>query len=69
MGNAQLAVSALTEKDTSGDEETKEEGVEDNGTRPSKRQRFLLQLKKKYTSARMIEINYLGDGHPKHKLR
>ena len=49
MGNVQLAVATLTtNKDASGDEETKEEGVEGNGAPPSKRQR-LLQLKK-YTS-------------------
>ena len=47
-GKIQLAVAGLTDKDASEDEETKEEGIGDNGVRPSKRRR-LLQLKK-YTN-------------------
>ena len=41
VGNVQLAVAVLTDKEASRDEETKGEGVEDNGARPSKRQRLL----------------------------
>jgi hypothetical protein len=49
MGYAQLAVASVTDKDDYGaEEETKEEGIEGNEARPSKRKR-MLQLKK-YTS-------------------
>jgi hypothetical protein len=38
LGNAQLAGAALTDKDDPGEEETKEEGVEDNGQRKKERE-------------------------------